>query len=303
MKKIIVICGPTGIGKTAFSISLAKAFNGEIIGADSMQIYKYMNIGTAKPNASELKMAPHHLVDFLDPKDPFDAGQYVKFADQAIDDILQKKKMPIVAGGTGLYIKALLYGLFRAHPICENTIKKLTKTLKENGNQVLYDQLKKCDPTAAKKIHANDSFRVIRALEVYQTSGEKISNEQQNHNFETHRYKYLKIGLHMDREHLYDRINRRVDMMLDQGLLVEVNSLVDRGYSLDLKPMKSIGYKHMGMFLNKEVDFEEAVRLLKRDTRRYAKRQFTWFRKDKDIIWFEPQQIDEAINRVKEFLT
>ncbi len=303
MKKIIVICGPTGIGKTAFSIALAKAFNGEIVGADSMQIYKYMNIGTAKPDALELKMAPHHIVDFLDPKDPFDAGQYVKVADQAINDILQRKKLPIVAGGTGLYIRALLYGLFRSRPICEKTIGKLTKALEINGNQQLYDLLKECDPNAAKKIHPNDSYRVIRALELFQTSGKIISKEQQNHNFENQRYKSLKIGLHMDREQLYDRINRRVDIMLDQGLLLEVKTLLESGYSIDLKPMNSIGYKHMGMFLNKEVDWEEAVRLLKRDTRRYAKRQFTWFRKDKDIIWFEPQQIDESKDCVKEFLT
>jgi len=303
MKKIIVICGPTGIGKTSFSIALAKVFNAEIIGADSMQIYKYMNIGTAKPNALELNMVRHHLVDFVDPIEAFDAGKYMKCADQAIIDISQRSKLPIVAGGTGLYIRALLYGLFRSHSICEKTIVKLTKELEDKGNHELYDQLKECDPNAAKKIHQNDSFRLIRALEVFQTSGKTISREQKKHNFEHQRYKCLKIGLRMDRELLYDRINQRVDMMLDLGLLVEVKSLLDRGYSFDLKPMNSIGYKHMGMFLNKEVDWDEAVRLLKRDTRRYAKRQFTWFHKDKDIIWLEPQQIDQAMKHIKEFLT
>ncbi|MCP3944459.1 MAG: tRNA (adenosine(37)-N6)-dimethylallyltransferase MiaA [Desulfobacteraceae bacterium] len=303
MKKIITICGPTGIGKTNFAIAIARHFNGEIIGADSMQIYKHMDIGTAKPNSDELKMAPHHLIGFLDPKEEFDAGLYATKADRAIESLFKKDKLPIIAGGTGLYIRALLHGLFRAQPVCEKTLVDLTRIHKEKGNLFLHDQLKICDPGAAEKIHPNDSFRLIRALEVFITTGQTISAKQKVHNFEESRYKSLTIGLYMDRKKLYERINQRVDIMINQGLLNEVNCLVDKGYSLDLKPMQSIGYRHMGMFLKGEVDFDEAIGLLKRDTRRYAKRQFTWFNKEPDLIWLESSQIDNAISLIKEFLT
>lgn len=268
-----------------------------------MQIYKHMDIGTAKPNASELKLARHHLIDFLDPKEDFDAGQYAKAADNAIEDIMARKKIPIVVGGTGLYIRALLNGLFRSEPICKKTLSQLTLELEDNGSLSLYQKLEQCDPVAAQKIHPNDSFRVIRALEVYLTTGEKISDKQLDHKSGVQRYESLKIGLCMEREKLYDRINRRVDIMLDQGLLKETVWLVQKGYSFSLKSMQSIGYKHMAMFINNETDWNETVRLLKRDTRRYAKRQFTWFHKDKDIIWLLPSQLVQAEKLIKEFLT
>jgi tRNA dimethylallyltransferase len=303
MKKIITICGPTGIGKTGFAIALARKFNGEIIGADSMQIYKHMDIGTAKPDSHELQLAPHHLVDFLDPKAEFDAGQYASLAGKTIESLYNNDKLPIVAGGTGLYIRALLHGLFRAQPVCEKTLADLTRIQKEKGNLFLYEQLKHQDPVAAQKIHPNDSFRLIRALEVFKTTGQPISAKQKAHDFKESKYQSLTIGLHMDRKKLYERINQRVDIMISQGLLNEVNLLVEKGYSLDLKPMQSIGYRHMGMFLNGEVDFDEAVRLLKRDTRRYAKRQFTWFNKEPDLIWLEPSQTDKAFDLIKDFLT
>jgi len=303
MKKIIVICGPTGIGKTSFAISMAQKFNGEIIGADSMQIYKHMNIGTAKPNTEELKQARHHLVNCVDPKDDFDAGLYVKTADTLIKEITTRGKIPIIAGGTGLYIRALLHGLFRTKPISKTTMSQLTRELEEKGSANLFQKLVKYDPEAAKKIHPNDCFRVLRALEICQTTGQKISDRQKNHNFETLRYQYIKIGLYMDRKELYDRINKRVDMMLNQGLLNEVTRLVKKGYSFDLKAMQSIGYKHMALFLNHALDWEEAVRLFKRDTRRYAKRQFTWFHKDKEMNWLLPSQFDAAEKLIKEFLT
>jgi tRNA dimethylallyltransferase len=303
MKKIVIICGPTGIGKTSFAIKLANFFNGEIISADSMQIYKHMNIGTAKPHSEELKLAPHHLIDFLDPKDDFDAGLYVKAADIAIEKIIDKGKIPIVAGGTGLYIKALLYGLFRLNPLCQKNLAKLNRELKEKGKLSLYKKLEECDPKAAKTIHPNDSFRVIRALEFYQTNKQRISDRKADHNFDKNRYDFIKVGLYTDREKLYERINKRVDIMLSQGLLKEVTTLVENGYSLDLKPMQSIGYKHMGMFIKDEVDWKEAVRLLKRDTRRYAKRQFTWFNKEREINWVRPSQFEETKNLIKDFLT
>jgi len=268
-----------------------------------MQIYKYMNIGTAKPEVEELMQARHHLVNFVDPKNEYDAGKYVKAADEAIADIFFRGKVPIVAGGTGLYIKALISGLFRSEPICEETVLRLTEELEEKGCMALYQKLVLCDPNAAAKIHPNDSFRVIRALEVYQKSGQKISDRQSSHHFGEQRYVSLKIGLTMEREKLYERINKRVDMMLDNGLLNEVIALKENGYDFNLKPMQSIGYKHMAMFIKKKVDWEEAVRLLKRDTRRYAKRQFTWFHKDTDIHWINPSESGVAESLIKEFLT
>lgn len=303
MKKIIVICGPTGIGKTTFAIALAGTFNGEVVGADSMQIYKHMNIGTAKPSKEELDQVRHHLVDCVDPKTEYDAGQYIRDAGAAIQDILSRKKLPIVAGGTGLYIRALLHGLFRSDPICEKTMEKLSSDLETDGPGELHDRLKLCDPEAAFKIHPNDAFRVIRALEIFLATGKKISDLQTQHNFNANRYRAFKIGLSIDRQELYDRINQRVEIMVANGLLMEVKALLKKGYSFDLKPMKAIGYYHMALFIQGDISWDEAIRLLKRDTRRYAKRQFTWFNKDKEIHWLHPGQINKAKVWVKDFLT
>lgn len=303
MKKIVTICGPTGVGKTGFAITLANAFNGEIIGADSMQIYKNLDIGTAKPTADELMAAPHHLVDFLDPDEDFDAGRYARLASLKINELICQNKLPIVAGGTGLYIRSLLYGLFRAQPVCEDTLAKIARTLEQKGGKYLHDQLAACDPAAASKIHPNDSFRLIRALEVFQTTGRTISEAQKAHDFRERRYDSLTMGLFMDRDRLYHRINRRVDLMMEQGLLQEVKDLVNKGYGLNLKSMQSIGYRHMGLMIKGEADMDEAVRLLKRDTRRYAKRQFTWFKKEPGIIWIQPHETGKAKALVKDFLT
>jgi len=302
MTKIITICGPTGIGKTGFAIAMARELNTEIIGADSMQIYKYMDIGTAKPDERERSLAPHHLVDFLDPAENFDAKQFTALADQVILDLAKQGRVPVVAGGTGLYIKALIHGLFRGKPACPDTLDKLNQTLEEKGGHALHAQLAQCDPKAAEKIHPNDGFRIVRALEVFLTTGVPISQCRQTHDFKSDRYQSLTFGLHMDRKLLYDRINRRVDIMMDQGLLDEVKHLVSRGYSLELKSMQSIGYRHMGLYIKGEVSLEEAVRLLKRDTRRYAKRQFTWFNKEKNLIWVDAKEIEKAIETAKDFL-
>ena len=302
MKKIITICGPTGIGKTGFAISLAQKFNGEIIGADSMQIYKYLDIGTAKPDADERAAAPHHLVDFLDPALDFDAGQYETMASKLIHTLDGDGKLPIVAGGTGLYIRSLLYGLFRSRPADPGTIESLTRELEERGSIVLHGELERCDPDAARRIHPNDGFRIVRALEVFRNCGATISKKQEDHGFAQKKFDSLTLGLTMDRDRLYDRINRRVDIMMEQGLLNEVAQLREKGYSLELKSMQSIGYRHMGMYLRGEVDLDEAVRLLKRDTRRYAKRQFTWFRKEPGLIWIQPSETERAFDLVEKFL-
>ena len=280
-----------------------KEFNAEIVGADSVQIYKKLSIGTAKPNDEERSQAVHHLVDFLDPSEEFDAGAYVPLADQAIEDIYSRQRIPIVVGGTGLYVRALLHGLFRAKPANEKTLSELTELVEEKGADHVFDLLQKADPEAAERIHPHDSFRVIRALEVFMNTGQKISDRQQAHNFQENRYDYLMIGLRMNREKLYQRIELRVDMMIEQGLLDEVLMLVKNGYSLDLKAMQVIGYKQMGMYIQKQVDWSEAVRLLKRDTRRYAKRQMTWFRNQEDAVWFETSQYHRARKCIKEFLT
>ncbi|WP_320045090.1 tRNA (adenosine(37)-N6)-dimethylallyltransferase MiaA [uncultured Desulfobacter sp.] len=302
MTKIITICGPTGIGKTGFAIALARELNGEIIGADSMQIYKYMDIGTAKPDEKERQLAVHHLVDFLDPADNFDAKKFTQLADQAISDIAERGKVPVIAGGTGLYVRALIHGLFRGKPVCPATLDKLNKALEEKGGVALHEQLAQCDPKAAETIHPNDGFRIVRALEVFLTTGVPISECRQTHDFKSDRYQSLTFGLHMDRKLLYDRINQRVDIMMAQGLLAEVKKLVKQGYSLELKSMQSIGYRHMGMYIKGEVSLEEAVRLLKRDTRRYAKRQFTWFNKEKNLIWIDTKDLEKAMEMARDFL-
>ena len=301
-KKIIIICGPTGVGKTGFAIDLAKAFDGEIIGADSMQIYKFMDIGTAKPDEHERSMAPHHLIDCIDPADTFDAARYAKFAASAVEKIFDNEKLPIAAGGTGFYIKALLYGLFNAHKPNQLMIEALEQEKKEKGSKAIYDRLKTLDPETAHRLHPNDGFRIIRALEVISSTGSSITALQKQHGFLDQRYIPFKIGLKMDREKLYTRIDKRVDIMIEQGLVREVEKLNQMGYHCGLKSMNSIGYRHICDYLNGKVAWDETIRLFKRDTRRYAKRQFTWFRKETDIIWLEPHEIKRAEQLVSQFL-
>lgn len=303
MKKIVIVCGPTGIGKTSFSIALSQILNGEIIGADSMQIYKYMDIGTAKPTVEEQDLASHHMIDIICPDEDFDAGMYARMADTIIETLHRKEKLPIIAGGTGLYIKALMYGLFRSRAVDSQVLSDLEQALLLQGAPHLYEKLKHLDPEAAIKIHPNDSFRILRALENIISSGRKISTLQREHQFGESRYNAIKICLYTDRDILYNHINHRVDLMMEQGLVHEVQDLVNRGYSFELKSMQSIGYRHMGMFLKQEVHLDEAVTLLKRDTRRYAKRQLTWFRHQDDFIRLRPDQIEDAVMIVKEFLT
>ncbi len=301
-KKIIVVCGPTGIGKTGFAIWLANRFNGEIVGADSMQIYRYMDIGTAKPDYGERKMAVHHMVDIIDPDEEFDAAKFAEMADNSIEKIIKKGRIPIVAGGTGFYIKALLHGLFRQGRAADRKIINSLETESERkGSACLHKKLETIDPVSADKIHPNDSFRIIRALEVFESTGRTMSSFRKEHNFACNRYDPLVFGLYMDRKKLYERINQRVENMMSQGLIDEVKELVKMGYSCRLKSMQSLGYRHICDFLNEKTSFEETVSLLKRDTRRYAKRQFTWFGKDKKIIWVKPNERKKAEQFVMDF--
>ncbi|MFH1152574.1 MAG: tRNA (adenosine(37)-N6)-dimethylallyltransferase MiaA [Pseudomonadota bacterium] len=301
--KILVICGPTGIGKTGFAIRLAKRFNGEIVGADSMQLYRFMDIGTAKPDARELAEARHHLVGVIDPDQDFDAARYAGMADDAIAGINSRNKVAIVAGGTGFYIKALLHGLFRGRSAEPGIIERLEKQGLEKGPLYLHALLQERDPETAARLHPNDMFRVVRALEVLESTGKCISCFHQDHQFAQSRYTALKLGLTLDRDVLYARIDHRVDLMIQQGLIDEVKRLVAMGYSCDLKSMQSIGYRHVCDFLNKGVSWTETLCLLKRDTRRYAKRQFTWFRKEDGIHWIRPDEVDRAIELVTCFLS
>lgn len=300
--RIIVVCGPTGIGKTRTAIHLAQRFNGEIIGADSMQIYRQMDIGTAKPTPAERSCVRHHMVDIVDPETAYDAACYAREAGDVVHALHHRGVVPVVAGGTGLYIKALIYGLFNSRPPDPDIRRNLEHLAEIKGTDFLHQQLTACDPQAAAGIHTNDRFRIIRALETYQATGRPISAHHQAHQFAQPRFMAFKLGLTIPRADLYARIDQRVDQMVAEGLLEEVRGLLARGYDADLKSMQSIGYRHMLDHLQNGVDWPETLRLLKRDTRRYAKRQFTWFRADPDILWVSPDDIPSVEPAIQSFL-
>ena len=300
--EIIVICGPTGIGKTALALEFAMKFQGEIISADSMQVYRYMSIGTAKPTPEEQVRVPHHIIDIINPDESFDAARYSRMTRKIIIDLHKNGLVPFVVGGTGLYIKTLVHGLFEPESTDPNVRKRLREEADALGTAFLHDRLKKTDPDTAGKIHPNDTYRIIRALEVNEVTGRTISNHHREHLFRDNPFRTLKIGLQMEREMLYDRINRRVDAMIDAGLVDEVKSLLKKGYSPDLKSMQSIGYRHMAGFIKGDLSWDEALRTLKRDTRRYAKRQLTWFMADSDITWVNPEKKNEIGRLIEDFL-
>jgi tRNA dimethylallyltransferase len=301
--KIVVLCGPTGIGKTSAAINLAIRFKGEIIGADSMQIYRHMDIGTAKPTLAEQGQVPHHLIDVIDPDKDFDAERYVALTRPLVAGVTGRDRVPLVVGGTGFYIKALIYGLFEAAPVKPDVRQRLHKEVADKGSPVLHKRLVQCDPGAAARIHPNDTYRVLRALEVFESSGQTISAWQKPHAFKNKVYDTLQIGLNMPRQDLYARIDQRVDQMIAQGLLDEVQGLLQKGYAPDLKAMQSLGYRHMIAYLQDQQTWDETVRTLKRDTRRYAKRQLTWFQADKDIAWIERDDIEKMADLIEVFLS
>jgi tRNA dimethylallyltransferase len=300
--KIIIICGPTALGKTSIAINVAGIFNGEIIGADSMQIYRYMDIGTAKPTTDEQSRVAHHMIDIIEPDEHFDARQFAEMAYEKIIRLYARGVTPFVVGGTGLYIKALVHGLFKAGPSDLHVRERLQEQARIYGADFLHQKLRRYDPDTAERIHPNDSYRIIRALEVRELTGKTITAFQQDHGFKDHRFRVLKIGLHIDREVLYDRINHRVDAMMDSGFLNEVKGLLEMGYSENLKSMQSIGYRHLMDFIKGRCSWDETMRTLKRDTRRYAKRQLTWFKADPNIVWREPGQLREICQLIKNFL-
>ena len=300
--KIIVICGPTGVGKTGFAVALAREFGGEIVGADSMQIYRFMDIGTAKPTADEKAAVAHHMVDIADPQNDFDAAEYARKAHDCLARLLAKGVLPFVTGGTGLYIKALLHGLNDAAPSDPKIRRALRQEMEQLGAAHLHRRLTEIDADSALRIHPNDGYRIIRALEVHAITGYPISRHHEAHGFKETHYNALHIGLTLSRDRLYRRIDKRVEMMLAQGFADEVRALLAKGYSPALKSMQALGYRHMVDFIQGRLDFEEAVRRMKRDHRRYAKRQMTWFGADAAVHWLAPGQTDVAAKRIAAFL-
>ncbi len=301
-KPLLVLVGPTAIGKTALSINLAKEFNCEIVSMDSMQVYRYMDIGTAKVCKEEQAGIAHHLIDIVDPDENYDAARFCRDAVKAITFIHGKNKIPLLTGGTGLYLQALTDGLFQGPPGDETTRKKLQKEFEETGPEKLHKKLQEIDPESAQKIHVNDAYRCLRALEVYLVTGKPLSLHFKEQKKEFIFQNIHQVALTCDRQRLYDRINLRSQLMIDQGFEQEVKSLLAMGYSRNLKSMGAIGYKHMVNYVLGDWSFEEMLTLLRRDTRRYAKRQYTWFRKNRALQWFEVQNSEEIHNSIARWL-
>lgn len=288
-KPLIVIVGPTAVGKSALAIYLAKLFETEIISADSMQIYKGMDIGTAKPSREEMEAIPHHMINIIEPNARFSAGEYVSLARPVINSLHDRGKIPVVVGGTGLYVRALLDGLCDA-PKADWLLRKgLLSEEEKQGKGYLYNRLCKVDPISAGKIKPNDTVKVIRALEVYESAGLPLSKIQENHGFRERQYSPLMIGLTMDRKKLYKRIEDRVDRMVKTGLESEVRSLMNSSDDGSVPLIHGLGYKQFAGYIKSMYSMEEAISLLKRDTNRYAKRQLTWFRRDERTKWYTVQ--------------
>ena len=282
-----VICGPTAVGKTALALDLAEHFDGEIISADSRQVYRLMDVGTAKPTREEQNRVKHHLIDVVWPNEEFHAARFVSLAKEAISDICLRDKRPFLVGGTGLYLRALTEGLLQAPSADQDFRQHLHDRAEEEGSPALHSELARVDPESASRLHPNDLIRIVRALEVYEQSGSSISTLQDEHGFKGQPYRTIKICLNLDRADLYERINQRAEVMFDQGLLEEAEALLQAGYDTTLKSLRTIGYRQAFALLRQEMTRDEALDDLKQSTRRYAKQQLTWFRKDKSIIWLE----------------
>ena len=301
--KIVVILGPTAVGKSALALELAGQLDGEIVNADSQQVYRYMDIGTGKPSMADRECVRHHLIDVVDPDEEFNAAMFRQLASEFIYQIDERKGNAIVCGGTGLYLKALTRGLFEGPGQDLDIRRNLEKEIEKSGLKSLYERLAEIDPTVTSTIHPNDRLRTIRALEVYQLTGKPISQWQKEHRFQEQPFEALKIGLNCERAELYDRINRRSTDMVAAGFVDEVRELVARGYSLDLKPLRSVGYAQMAKVVRGTLTIDAALEEMKQETRRLAKRQLTWFRGDSEIRWFHPTQVSEFLKIVRQFLS
>ncbi len=306
MIPLLAIVGPTAVGKGGTALALAEGIGGEIVSADSRKIYKYMDIGTAKPTQEKRKEIPHHLLDLIEPDGEFSAGRFGEEADKVIPQIYERGKLPLLVGGSGLYVVAATEGLFSGPAADKDRRRKWKEEAKKSGGLCLYDKLRKIDPPAASRIHPHDLVRIIRALEVYEETGKPISSFQcREKRGKSKDYNLIIIGLNRPRENLYQRIEQRVERMFAQGLVKEVRNLLKRGYGENLVSMQGLGYKEVSACLRGEYDENEAMRLLKRNTRRYAKRQLTWFRKDERIQWLdisENETPEEVATRIEKIL-
>ena len=297
--KIIIIAGPTAVGKTSISVKLAKELNGEIVSADSVQIYKGADIGSAKVTKEEMAGIPHHLLDFLDINRSYSAGDFVLDATKAIDEIIAKNKVPIIVGGTGLYINSLLFPLTSGRERDEDLRIKLLEFKNKNGNRALWEELNKIDPESAKLIHYNQTDRILRAIEIYKTTGKKKSELTKS---VESKYDYLYFVLNVDRDLLYSRINQRVDIMINDGLVNEVKGLIEKdGLNENSPLLNGIGYREIYDYLTGKTTLDEAINLVKQHSRNYAKRQLTWFKKAKGALFVEPN-FDNILAKSKEFI-
>ena len=305
-KKLIILTGPTSVGKTALSIALAKEINGEIISADSMQVYKQMNIGTAKITPIEMEGVPHYLIDELEPDEEFNVVKFQQLTKEYMNQIYSNNKIPILVGGTGFYIQAVLYDIdFTENDTDLSYRVELEQLLLDQGGEYLHDMLRKVDPASAVAIHPNNSKRVIRALEYAKLTGDKISDHNQEQRTKESPYQFCYFVLNKDRAKLYETINKRVDLMLQMGLLEEVQKLAAKGYTRELVSMQGLGYKELLAYFDGEYSLEEAVEILKRDTRHFAKRQLTWFKREKEVIWVNKDEFtneDELLNHLLQII-
>lgn len=292
-KPLIVLTGPTAVGKTELSIQLAKRINGEIISADSMQVYKMMDIGTAKIKPEEMQGVRHHLIDVLDPSEDFNVFRFKEMADEAMEKIYAAGHIPIIAGGTGFYIQSVLYDIDFTDTDTDDKFRaQMYDIADKQGNMYVHSLLKEVDPDAALAIHPNNLKRVIRALEFHHQTGQQISEHNKEQSAKESPFNYIYFVLNDVREHIYERIDRRVDLMIENGLLDEVRSLMDKGYDKSLVSMKGLGYKEIIDYYNGLTTLDEAIRILKRDTRHFAKRQLTWFGREKDVTWVNLDSLD-----------
>lgn len=300
--KLVVITGPTASGKSSLAIDLALHLEGEIVNADSMQVYRGMDIGTAKTPFIERRGIPHHLIDVVDPDEDFNAAIYRSMTESLLREIETRQRVCFVVGGTGLYIKALLGGLLECPPIDQKMREELRNECEQRGSIVLHEKLKILDPESAHRIHPHDKIRITRALEIINLTNEPLSYLRRKHGFKNRPFKALKICLEMDREQLYHRINQRCIDMIKDGLVDETRGLLRKGYSPELKPMKSIGYRHMAKLLEGAWDLDQAIHHLQKDTRRYAKRQITWFRADPEMVWFRSENRGLIVKKIEKFI-
>ncbi|MBO5371804.1 MAG: tRNA (adenosine(37)-N6)-dimethylallyltransferase MiaA [Lachnospiraceae bacterium] len=290
-RPLIILAGPTAVGKTDLSVKLAQKIGGSIISADSMQVYKYMDIGSAKIMPEEMQGIPHYLIDEFLPEEEFNIVVFQKKAKQYMDEIYAAGRIPILAGGTGFYIQSVLYDIDFSVEDADTTLRQQLEALaREKGSLFLHQRLEQVDPESAKAIHPNNVKRVIRALEYYEQNGEPISKHNAEEKAKESPYNFVYFVLNDERNHLYERIDKRVDIMLEKGLLKEVEKLKEMGYHKGMVSMQGLGYKEILAYLDGEITLEEAVYILKRDTRHFAKRQLTWFRREEDVVWVNKEQ-------------